>query len=121
MQWLYDHTFKKMNPNIDFIVVLITTSSTDEAKKIGNSLINKNLAACANIIPSVQSIFKWKGNICNESEVMIIVKTRLELFDELQSEVKELHSYEVPEIIALPIITGNENYLKWINGETQTE
>ncbi|MGR3219529.1 MAG: divalent-cation tolerance protein CutA [Candidatus Anammoxibacter sp.] len=104
--------------NTEYIVVLITTSSIDEAKKIGSSLINKNLAACTNIMPSVQSLFRWKGDVCDETEILIMAKTRLDLFDKLQAEVKELHSYEVPEIIALPIIKGNKDYLKWVDTET---
>ncbi|MGR3179291.1 MAG: divalent-cation tolerance protein CutA [Candidatus Anammoxibacter sp.] len=104
--------------NTQYIVVLITTSSMDEAKKIGASLINEKLAACTNIVSSVQSLFRWKGNVCDETETLIIAKTKLDLFDKLQVKVKELHSYEVPEIIALPIIKGNEDYLKWIEGET---
>lgn len=104
--------------NPDHIVVLITASSTDEAKKISDSLIKKNLAACANLINPIQSIFRWQGNICDESETLIVIKTRAALFDSLQDEVQKTHSYEVPEIIALPIINGNDNYLKWIDKET---
>lgn len=104
--------------NIAYIVVLITASSIDEARKIGASLVDERVAACANIISSIQSIFRWKGDLCDESEALIIVKTRLDLFEKLQAKVKELHSYEVPEIIALPIIKGNEDYLKWVGNET---
>lgn len=107
--------------NVDSIVVFITTSSIEEAKKIGNSLVNESLAACTNIVSPVQSIFMWKGDLCDESEILIIAKTRLDLFDKLQLKVKELHSYEVPEIIALPIIEGNDEYLKWIKDETLTK
>ncbi len=100
---------------IDYIVVLITTSSLDEAKSIGSSLIDNKLAACTNIVPSVESIFKWQGKVCNEKESMLIVKTRRNIFNDLQAKIMELHSYEVPEIIALPIIDGNSDYLKWID------
>ena len=107
--------------NIDAIAVFITTSSIEEAKKISSLLVDENLVACTNIVSSVQSIFMWKGNLCDESESLIIAKTRLDLFDKLESKVKKLHSYEVPEIIALPIIKGNNEYLKWIKDETLTK
>jgi len=99
----------------DYIVVLITTSSLDEAKSIGSSLIEDKLAACTNVIPSVESIFRWQGEVCNEKEAMLIVKTRRNIFKDLQAKVMELHSYDVPEIIALPIIDGNSDYLQWID------
>ncbi len=101
------------------IVVLITASSPEEAKKISSALIDAGLAACANIVPSIQSIFKWQGNICDESESLVIAKTKLTLFESLKVKVKETHSYEVPEIIALPIVAGSEDYLKWIDDETE--
>lgn len=104
----------------EYIVVFITASSLEEAKRIGISLIEGKLAACVNIVMQVQSIFRWKGKICDEQEAFMIIKTRSDLFDTLQARVKELHSYEVPEIIALPIIKGSEEYLKWIGGETIT-
>lgn len=102
----------------DYITVFITASSLDESKRIGKSLVEERLAACVNIITQVQSIFRWKGKICDEQEAFMIIKTRSDLFDTLRLRVKELHSYEVPEIIALPIIKGSEAYLKWIGDET---
>lgn len=107
--------------NIDHIVVFITSSSSDEAKMISSALIDEKLAACTNIIPEVNSIFSWQGKVCNEHEVLIIAKTRLSIFDKLQARIKELHSYDVPEIIALPIIAGSADYLKWINNETTSD
>ncbi|MFN3787281.1 MAG: divalent-cation tolerance protein CutA [Sulfurihydrogenibium azorense] len=97
-----------------YIVVLITTSSFEEAKKIANYLVENKLAACVNIIEKVNSIFFWKGNIENYDESLMIVKTKKDLFEKLKEEVKKLHSYTVPEIIALPIIDGSEDYLNWI-------
>ena len=103
----------------EFIVVLVTCSSMEEAEKIGNSLVEKKLAACVNVVPEIKSIFYWKGKISRENEILLIAKSRMELFDSIQSEIKELHSYEVPEIIALPISAGSEKYLDWIREETQ--
>ncbi len=102
-----------------FIVVFVTCSSLEEAEKIGNSLVGKRLVACVNIMPEIESIFLWKGKIAKEKEVLLIAKSRMELFDSIQNEVRELHSYEVPEIIALPIEAGAEDYLEWIKKETQ--
>ena len=103
----------------EFIVIFVTSSSLEEAEKIGNSLVEKRLVACVNIMPEIKSIFLWKGKIAKEKEVLLIAKSRRELFDSIQNEVKVLHSYEVPEIIALPIEAGSEDYLEWIKKETQ--
>ena len=102
----------------DFIVVLITTASYEEARKIADALVAERKAACVNIVPKVNSIFRWKGNIEEAEESLLLVKTRAELFPEVVSFVQRLHSYEVPEIIALPIIKGNPDYLAWLREET---
>ncbi len=110
----------KNNPSPDHkaIIVFITTGSTDEAKKIGKLLVEEGLAACCTIIQPVESIFKWKDAIHVEQETLIISKTRAELFSALEKRVKQLHSYEVPEIVAIPITQGSKSYLDWIVKET---
>lgn len=100
---------------MDYIVVFITTSSLEEAKKIANYLVENKIAACINIVEKVNSTFFWKGNIENYDESLLIVKTKRSLFNKLKEEVKKLHSYTVPEIIALPIVEGSEDYLNWID------
>lgn len=105
-------------PDHKAIVVFITTGSTDEAKKIGRLLVEECLAACCTIIQPVESIFKWKGAIHVEQETLVICKTRAELFNALERRVKQLHSYEVPEIISIPITQGSKSYLDWIIKET---
>lgn len=102
----------------DEIVVFVTTSSEEEAVKIGRKLVDAGLAACANILPKVRSIFRWEGQVSDEQESLMIVKSRASLFEELVAMVKELHSYKVPEIIALPIQEGSADYLKWIGDVT---
>jgi periplasmic divalent cation tolerance protein len=102
-----------------FIVVFITCAKRTEAKKIADALVSSRLAACVNIIPSVESIFRWEGKIDNAKEVLLVVKTRQGLFSKLVKKVKSMHSYEVPEIIALPIVCGEPSYLKWINRSLQ--
>lgn len=102
----------------DFILILVTASSEEEAKKIAQSLVEKRLAACVNIIKDVQSVFRWKGKISDEKELLLIIKTRKKLYKNVEEEIKTLHAYEVPEIIALPIISGSKDYLYWIDSET---
>lgn len=104
---------------MEHIVILITASDTTEAEKISNYLIEKKLVACSNIISPVYSIFHWQGEICRENEALLILKSSSKNFNEIVTEVTRIHSYETPEIIALPIITGSPKYLKWINDETK--
>ena len=100
------------------IVVYITASSEDEASKIGRALVEGRLAGCVNIIKNIRSIYSWQGKIEDESEVLMVVKTQSSLCDNLYKKVKELHSYTVPEIIAMPVVTGSEDYLNWLNEVT---
>lgn len=99
---------------MSYIVVFITTPSFEEAEKISNYLVENKLAACVNIIKNVKSIFFWQGNKEDADESLLIIKTKKEIFKNLEKEVKKLHNYTVPEIIALPIIDGNEDYLNWL-------
>ena len=99
----------------DKIVILITTGSEEEAHKIAELLVNRREAACVNIVPRVDSLFWWKDKLDSARESLLLVKTKASLFPEIISLVKEIHSYEVPEIIALPIIAGSEDYLKWLD------
>jgi periplasmic divalent cation tolerance protein len=103
---------------LDNIVVLVTTSDEEEASKIARAIVEERLAGCVNIIKDIRSIYSWQGKIEDEKEVLMIAKTRKLLFDSLMKRVKELHSYTVPEIIALPIIQGSEDYLKWLKEVT---
>jgi periplasmic divalent cation tolerance protein len=103
----------------DYIVIYITTNSFDSAKKIGKILLDKKLVACVNIVPKIKSVFRWKGKIEKEDEVLLILKTKRVLFDKIVQKVKEMHPYEVPEIIGLPIVCGNQSYLDWIEKEVE--
>ena len=100
------------------IVVFITASDEDEAAKIAKALVETRLAGCVNIIKDIRSIYSWQEKIEDEKEALMVVKTQKILFDSLMEKVKELHSYTVPEIIALPIIEGSEDYLKWLKDVT---
>jgi len=96
------------------IVVMITCSSKREAGEIKKALLEKKQSACVNILPGMKSSFWWKDKIDSCSEVLLLVKTKKNLLKEVITLVKKIHTYEVPEIIALPIIGGNKDYLKWI-------
>jgi len=102
-----------------FVVILITAGSYEEARKIADTLVSRRKAACVNIVPGVDSLFWWQGKVESAEESLLLVKTRAELFPEVVALVKAAHSYEVPEIIALPIIDGSADYLDWIGKETE--
>lgn len=97
-----------------YIVVFMTVSDEKEATKIIHSLLKDRLIACANIVGPVASLFWWKGKIDKANEFLVIMKSRKNLFKQLSERVKELHSYEVPEVIALPVIEGLPSYLNWL-------
>ena len=99
----------------DHTIVLITAGSEEEAHKIAELLVTEKKAACVNIVARVDSLFRWKGKIDSARESLLLVKTRASLVSEIISLVKQAHSYDVPEIIALPIIGGSEEYLNWLD------
>jgi len=101
------------------IVILVTASSEGEARKIAEQLLTRKKAACVNIVPRIHSSFWWQGKLDSAQESLLIIKTKASLLHEIIDLVKEIHSYEVPEIIALPIIGGNEDYLNWIDAEVR--
>jgi len=103
----------------DEIIVLITTSTTDEAAKIGTALVDGHLAACVNIVPEVRSLFFWEGKTRDERETLLICKSRLSRMKQLVARVKSLHSYTVPEVIAIPIVAGSREYLDWVKDATK--
>ncbi len=102
-----------------YSIIFITASKVDEAEKIAKGLLESKLAACINIISQVKSYFWWEGKIDQADELLLIVKTRKSLVNKLIKKVKSLHSYSVPEIVAFPIISGNKDYLRWIDDSTK--
>lgn len=100
-----------------FCVVLVTCRSLPEAKKIGQALVKQKLAACVSIIPQVNSLFFWQGKLSRQKEVLLIIKTRVRLFSKLATNIRKLHSYRVPEVIALPMLAGEKHYLSWLERE----
>jgi periplasmic divalent cation tolerance protein len=99
---------------MSYTVIFSTVSSEDEAKKITLTLLEEKLVACVNILPAIQSFFWWEGKIDNAKEMLLIIKTLEKNIPFVTKRIRELHSYKVPEIIALPIIGGNNDYLRWI-------
>jgi periplasmic divalent cation tolerance protein len=105
----------------DKIVVLSTCASAQEAELIARRLLDKRLAACVNILPGVRSFYRWKGAIEDDKEILLVIKSSRALFAELRAEIEKLHSYEVPEVIAIPLVDGSERYLAWLDRELAEE
>ncbi len=105
----------------EFIVVLMTCADREEARKIARTLVEEEKAACVGVFPRGESYFRWKGKIEREEEFLLIAKTRAALLPALTVAVKKMHSYEVPEIVALPITGGSREYLEWLSGEAPDE
>jgi len=101
----------------DKIVVLSACASGEEAARIARALVEKKLAACVNVLPAVRSFYRWKGAIEDEQESLLVIKSSRPLFDQLRAEIEKLHSYEVPEVVAVPIVDGSEGYLEWLDRE----
>lgn len=99
----------------DKVVILVTAANRDECKKIARHLVEKRLAACVNISQPIESVYRWEGQIAEEGEFLLIIKSIRELFTEIKTEISKLHSYHTPEIICLPVIDGSQNYLQWIS------
>jgi len=99
--------------NNDYIIVLVTTASKQEAEEIVQHLLGDKLIACGNIVGPVTSFFRWSGNVEKAEEFLVLMKTRKGLFQRLSDVVKTLHGYEVPEILAVPIVEGSRDYMYW--------
>ncbi len=103
----------------DPIVVLMTAGSNEEAARIAKALVDEHLAACVNILPGVRSFFFWEGATQDAAETLLVCKSTRRSMDRIINRVKELHSYSVPEIIALPVIAGLPSYLEWVRDSTR--
>ena len=101
----------------DKIVVLSTCESEEEASRLARRLVELRLAACVSVIPGARSVYHWKGKVEEHAEFVLIVKSRRDLFASLRAELRKVHSYETPEVIALPVVDGDEGYLSWLDRE----
>jgi len=98
----------------DKIIVLTTIDKEDRADKIATALVERQLAACVNLMPLAVSVYRWREKLCRDREIMLFIKTSAHLFNEVRDTIRELHTYELPEVIALPIAVGEEKALEWI-------
>ncbi|MBC7186997.1 MAG: divalent-cation tolerance protein CutA [Calditrichaeota bacterium] len=103
------------------MVVFVTAPAVEQAEHIAQALVGERLAACVSVVPNVTSCYRWQGELCKDQEVLLIVKTRASLFDAVAAKVRALHSYQVPEILALPVRRGAESYLRWLAEETRRD
>jgi periplasmic divalent cation tolerance protein len=95
-------------------IVLTTAGSQEEAQKIAHALVDRRLAACVNIVPQVESVYRWQGKVESASEWLLVIKTQTSAFERVHNTIKELHSYDLPECLMLEVAAGSEEYLNWI-------
>ena len=105
----------------DKIIVLTTCENSQDAQTIAETLVEKRLAACVNILPGLKSVYRWQGKVENAAELLLVIKTRRGLFEQLSAELARIHPYEVPEVIALPLIDGAPAYLGWLEKELKSD
>jgi len=101
----------------DKIVVLSSCDSEDQARKLARHVVELRLAACVNVLPGAHSVYRWKGQVEQAEEWILVIKTRRDLFDGLREALLKMHTYEVPEVIALPVVDGSDAYLAWLDRE----
>jgi len=103
-----------------YLLIYCTCSDLAMAERIAEALVADRLAACVNIVPGITSIYRWQGEVQHDSELLLLIKTRSERYPALEARIRELHSYEVPEIIAVPLQRGSESYLAWLDASVET-
>ena len=104
----------------DKIVVLTTCDSEKQAEKLAHTLVDQRLAACVNVLPKARSIYRWEGKIEDSTEWLLLIKSRRDLFTVLRAEIHKMHTYDVPEVVAIPVVDGSEAYLGWLDGQLIT-
>jgi len=102
----------------EYVVILVTAGSEAEAETLAKALVEERLAACVNIVSPIRSLYRWEGKVADDREWLLLIKTQATHFSVVEARVKALHSYQVPEVIALPILAGAEEYLRWLGEET---
>jgi uncharacterized protein involved in tolerance to divalent cations len=114
-RWVITVIFGRMSQNSSpHLLIYITCGSKEDAQQIASALVHEQLAACVNILSGIESVYRWEGKVESADEFLLMIKTRREMFDTLRERVCNLHQYELPEIIAVPIVAGLEPYLNWI-------
>ncbi len=97
------------------ILVMSTADTLELAQKIASALVQSSEAACVNIVPGIRSIYRWEGKVCDEGEILLLIKSSSEKFEAIKSRIRLLHTYQLPEIIAVPIVAGDSAYLRWLH------
>ena len=109
------HSLVKYVPFVVQAIVVVTTVGTeDEANRLAREIVVRRHAACVNIVPVLRSVYRWKGKVCEDSEYLLIIKSAAEEYPAIEAAIRELHSYELPEILALPVVGGSQDYLDWV-------
>ncbi len=103
------------------ILVLMTAANREEAARLADMLVGSRLAACVQLLPEIESVYRWQGNIERQEEILLLAKSSTDKFDELDRAVRAIHSYNTPEIIATPIVAGSRSYLKWLDATLSGE
>ncbi|MBL8148719.1 MAG: divalent-cation tolerance protein CutA [Blastocatellia bacterium] len=101
------------------LIVFVTVDNQESAQKIASNLVEERLAACVNIVSNVESVYRWEGKLCQDKELLLIIKTSKSHYEKLEARILNLHSYTTPEIIALPIVKGSTAYLAWLNSSLE--
>jgi periplasmic divalent cation tolerance protein len=99
------------------ILVLTTADSPELAARIANALVEAREAACVNIVPGLRSIYRWEGKVCDEQELLLVIKSTRDRFDAVRARIRQVHTYQVPEIVAVDIVAGDPDYLGWLRGQ----
>ncbi len=102
----------------EFIIAYVTVPSEAEGRKIARLLVEEKLAACVNVVPDIQSFYRWEGQVQHDKELLLMIKSQSKKMASLITRVKELHSYDVPEVISMPVTQGSDDYLDWVRNET---
>jgi periplasmic divalent cation tolerance protein len=102
------------------LIVFVTAGNTDEANRIAEAVVHERLAACVNLVPGVESVYRWEGKVTRDAEILLVIKTTDERYTDLERRVKELHSYSTPEVISFKIEKGSADYLKWLRESTES-
>jgi periplasmic divalent cation tolerance protein len=104
----------KLSSNLEFVCVLTACANAEQARSIADALVNEHLAACVNVLPGVESVYRWQGEVERATETLLLIKTTAQRFEDVRDRIQSLHSYDTPEIICLPIQQGLETYLSWV-------
>jgi periplasmic divalent cation tolerance protein len=103
------------------ILILTTVDSLELARSIASALVENKEAACVNIVPGIRSIYRWQGKLCDDAELLLLIKSSSDRFEAVRSRIRQLHTYEVPEVISLPVVAGDQSYLRWLNEQIKTD